>query len=162
MRLSFIDYQLEIFNLQSKYMLEFDQPKNEKPEFLVLPPWSEEMELVLQIIQNSFPVTNPRFEFIDKRNPTRAKIESQLGENHTLVVSCLGKNELENLLIFTIFIAVRGKDFQMHTLNKKVSIPTDDKGNIHNGLLLTRMGAIADSLLQDFQKSQKVFLSDKD
>lgn len=152
----FIDYQSEKFNLQSKYMQEFDQPKNEKPEFLALPPWSEEMELVLQIIQNSFPVINPRFEFIDKLNPIRAKIESQLGENHVLAISCLGRNELQNFLIFKIFISVKGKDFQMHTLNKNVNIPTDDKGNIYDGLLLTKMGKVIDDVLQNFQNSQEV------
>jgi len=143
-------------------MQEFDQLKNkESKEFLVLPSWSDELETVLQIIQNSFPVTDSHFEFIDNNNPTRAKIESQRGENHILVVSCLGRNELQNFLIFKIFVAVKGNDFQMHTLSKNVNIPTDGKGNARDGLLLTRMGAAISDLLQDFQKSQEIFLSDE-
>lgn len=146
----FIDYQLEKFILQSKYMQEFDQLKNEKPDFLALPSWSEEMESVLQIIQNSFPIGNPRFEHVDSKDVNKAKIQIHLNEANELVLSCLGKNELTNSLIFKIFIATRGVDFQLHRFNQNIQVPINDNGNPQEGILFTRIGTTLHDLVQDF------------
>lgn len=151
----FIDYQPEKFHLQLKHMQEFDQPKNEKPEFLALPPWSAEMKSVLQIIQNSFPIDRPRFEHVDSRDANRAKIQIHLNEANELVLSCLGKNELTNSLVFRIFIATKGADFQVHRFNKNVQIPMNDDGSPQEGILFTRMGAILDNLVQDFFRKEE-------
>lgn len=131
-------------------MQEFDQQKNEKPTFLTLPPWSEEMEGVLQIIKNSFPIDNPRFEHLDPRDSNKAKIQIHLNEANELVLSCLGKNELTNSLVFKIFVATKGRDFQIHRFNKNVQIPMNDNGDPQEGILFTRMGAELNDLVADF------------
>jgi len=136
-------------------MQELDQSKSEKPEFLALPSWSEEMESVLRIIQNSFPIGNLRFEHIDSKDVNRAKIQIHLNEANELVLSCLGKNELTNSLVFKIFIATRGADFQIHRFNKNVQIPINDDGSPQEGILFTRIGASLNDLVQDFFQKEK-------
>ncbi len=131
-------------------MQEFDQSKSEKPRFLALPPWSEEMESVLQIIQNSFPIDNPRFEHVDSKDINRAKIQIHLNETNELVLSCLGKNELTNSLVFKIFIATRGTDFQIHRFNQNIQVPINDDGSPQEGILFTRIGATLNDLVRDF------------
>lgn len=131
-------------------MQELDQSKSEKPKFLALPSWSEEMESVLQIIQNSFPIDNPRFEHVDSKDANRAKIQVHLNEANELVLSCLGKNELTNSLVFKIFIATRGTDFQIHRYNQNVQVPINDDGNPQEGILFTRIGATLNDLVRDF------------
>ena len=136
-------------------MQEADQPKSEKFTFLVLPSWSEEMESILYIVKNSFPIGNPRFEHIDPRNAHRAKIQIHLNEANELVLACLGKNELTSSLVFKIFIATRGVNFQIHRFNKNIQIPINDDGSPQEGVLFIRMGAIIHDLVRDFFQEEK-------
>ncbi len=150
----FIDYQSEKFNLQSKHMQEFNQQKNEQPGFLALPSWSEEMETVFQIIKNSFPeLSKPIFTYISQKDSLRAKIECVLDSNNTLVISCLGKNELTMTLVFKIFVSTMGKDFQFHRFDQNLQIPLSDNKNPYEGVLLTKTGPILNDILGQFYKN---------
>ena len=140
-----------------KYPYMNEQPKDASLEIFAPPSWIEEMENVFQILKNTFQALGqPLLSYVDKRDEIRAKIECSLNENDTLVVSCLGKNELSGNLVFKIFIAQRGENFQLHLFEQNIPVPTSDGKNPQEGALLTRLGSVLEKILRRFYQSADV------